>query len=235
MNTTKKAILMLTTVLLLTACSSDPVLHGLTQQEKETYGQAIAGDYPGSYTILYTDNGLPQTPDGDQQLMRTTIDDALVTVDNYTTHALFFHDFPLSVLSRVVEAGSELQHALDTLQNRALTATYEFRGEGKYGLVNWAFDVQPIPLTLSYGGMVHHLYIHFKGNSNFYELAKGQIESGTAFNQGRQLQLSLSAIYEGDQLVQEFDNVWTKSSELMLIFQFGRAATENPINSIKTE
>ena len=39
------------TALILAACSSDPVYHGMTPQQKEDYSKAIAGIYEGN-TLL---------------------------------------------------------------------------------------------------------------------------------------------------------------------------------------
>ena len=218
----KKVILMLTTVLLLTACSSDPVFHGLTQQEKENYGQAIAGEYPGRLEILFTDNTQTPAIDGDPQMHRQTIDEATVTVSDYATRAVFIHNFPISLLSRVVDADADLSEALGRQPSLDLSATYEFARETEAGQVSWSLDRLIVPLTVEFRGETHHIYAQFNSGYNYYVLSKGQIESGTAFNQGSQLQLSLSAIYDGDQLVQQFDGVWTSGAALMVVFRFGK-------------
>lgn len=89
-------------------------------------------------------------------------------------------------------------------------------------MVGWSFDINPVALSLTYGGQQHNIVLHFGAPSGFLTLAKGQIDGGTAFEQGRQLTLELNAIYEGDQLVQQFDDGWQEGNpKLMAVFRFG--------------
>ena len=203
---------------MLMACDNEPVFHGLTQQEKESYAQSIKGEYPGRYTIAYTDR---QTTGSDTKLLRETVDDVTFSVSDLTAHAIIFNNFPLSLLARVVD-DPELGQALSTLPNMGLTGNYEFTHAIENGMVGWSFDINPVALALTYGGQQHNIVLHFDAPSGFLTLAKGQIDGGTAFEQGRQLTLELNAIYEGDQLVQQFDDGWQEGKpELMAIFRFG--------------
>ncbi|MBQ7512187.1 MAG: DUF4840 domain-containing protein, partial [Prevotella sp.] len=185
---------------MLMACDNEPVFHGLTQQEKESYAQSIKGEYPGRYTIVYTDR---QTTGSDTKLLRETVDDVTFSVSDLTAHTIIFNNFPLSLLARVVD-DPELGQALSTLPNMGLTGNYEFTRAVENGMVGWSFDINPVALSLTYGGQQHNIVLHFGAPSGFLTLAKGQIDGGTAFEQGRQLTLELNAIYEGDQLIQQF-------------------------------
>ena len=199
------------------ACDNDPVYHGLTQQEKETYAQQIKGEYPGRYTIIYTD---PQTSGSDTKLLRETVDSVSFSVSDLTMHTVIFNNFPLHLLAHVV-SDPELGQALSTVPNMGLTGSYEFKRATDHGKVDWSFEMSPVSLSLTYGGQQHNIVVHLANSYTLVELSKGQIEGGTAFVQGRQLQLEVSAIYDGDRLVQQFDNVWTDGPELMAVFHFG--------------
>lgn len=203
---------------MLMACDNEPVFHGLTQQEKESYAQSIKGEYPGRYTIVYTDR---QTTGSDTKLLHETVDDVTFSVSDLTAHTIIFNNFPLSLLARVVD-DPELSQALSTLPNMGLTGNYEFTRAVENGMVGWSFDINPVALSLTYGGQQHNIVLHFGAPSGFLTLAKGQIDGGTAFEQGRQLTLELNAIYEGDQLIQQFNDGWQEGNpKLMAVFRFG--------------
>lgn len=209
----KKLFLMMLTAVVLAACSSDPVFHGLTQQEKENYAQSIKGEYPGRYTILYYTDA--------QEMQRESVDNVTFSVSDLAAHTIIFNNFPLSLLARVV-SDPELGQALSTLPNMGLTGSYEFKRESENGMVGWSFGMNPVALSLTYGGQQHNIVVHFHKSYDYFTLAKGQIESGTAFVQGMQLQLEVSAIYEGDRLVQQFADGWTDGNpELLAVFHFG--------------
>ena len=53
----KRLFFGLLTTLTFAACSSDPVYYGMTPQQKEDYSKAIAGEYTGTYVILYNNGG----------------------------------------------------------------------------------------------------------------------------------------------------------------------------------
>lgn len=211
----KKLLMTLLATMMLAACDNDPVFHGLTQQEKEAYAQGIKGEYPGQYAILYTD---VHDPDGDGKMYRETFSDVSLSVSDLTMHTIIFNDFPLSLIARVVE-DPELSQALSTLPNIGLTGNYEFKRAVEDGKVGWYFDLNPVALSLTYGGEQHNIVLHFSTPSGPVMLAKGQVESGTVFVQGLQLTIDLSGIYEGDQQLQL--QQWLDGPELIVIFRFG--------------
>ena len=50
-----KSILISLVLLAFVSCSSDPVFHGMTNQQKENYAKAVSGEYTGIYAIYYSD------------------------------------------------------------------------------------------------------------------------------------------------------------------------------------
>ena len=210
----KKLLMTVLAATMLTACDNSPVFHGLTAQEKENYAQSIMGEYPGRYSIVYTD---AQT----SQLNRENIDSVTFSVSSLATHTVIFNGFPLRLLARVVE-DPELSQALSTLPDMGLTGNYEFKQESEDGKVGWYFDMNPVALSLTYGGQQHNIVLHFRNLYTSINLAKGQIEGGTAFGQGRQLSLGLTDIYEDNRLLQSFNDDWQEGSpELLAVFRFG--------------
>lgn len=214
----KKLLTVMFTVLLLTACSSDPVYHGLSQKEKETYAKHIEGDYPVKYTIFYTAG--TQVQEGDGKMSCETVDDAIFSVSDLQMHTVVFSNFPLSLLARVVD-DAELGKAIGGLPNMGLTGTYQFVRSTEHGMVDWYFEMNPVSATLTYGGREHHITMQFRNSQTFVSLSKGQTDGGTAFEQGRQLQLHLSAIYDGGQPLWESDGGWADDHEMFVVVRFG--------------
>ena len=208
----KKLLTLMLAAAMLAACDHDPVFHGLTQQEKEGYAQSIMGEYPGRYSIVYTD---AQT----SQLNRENIDDVTFSVSNLTEHTVIFNNFPIRLLARVTE-DAELSQALSILPNMGLTGSYEFQQASENGVLGWYLNMNPIALSLNYGGEQHDIVLHFR--SLYTSINLGQIQGGTAFEQGRQLSLEPTDIYEGDRQLQSFNDAWQEGSPgLLAVFRFG--------------
>ena len=113
----RKLFFGLLTALILAACSSDSVYHGMTPQQQENYSKAIAGEYTGTYVILYNDGG------GDDKAVK--IKNSQMTITDQTMHSVCFHDYPVSQLSGVV-ADSALAKALASAPNVDFQADYRF-------------------------------------------------------------------------------------------------------------
>ena len=201
-------------VAMLAACDRGPTFHGLTEQDKEDYAQGIMGEYPGRYSIIYTDRQTKQTN-------REDIDDVTFSVSNLTAHTVIFNGFPLRLLARVVD-DPELSQALSALPDMGLTGSYAFVKETEAGQVGWTLEMHPVALSLTYGGQQHNIVLHFSSLYTSITLAKGQIQGGTAFGQDRQLSLELTDIYEGDRLLLSFNDVWQEECPVFLaVFRFG--------------
>lgn len=208
----KRLLLILMTALTV-ACSSDPVYHGLTPKEKESYGQSIAGEYPGRYEIVYTGN------DG-EKLRLKTVNDITLSVSDLAMHSIIFNDFPLSLLAQVVD-DEELGQALTNVPDMGLTASYEFIKADEQGHVNWNFDVNPVSLSLTYGGKKHNIVLQFSNAYTFVEFSKGQLDAGTAFEQGTIVQLQLITIYDGNKPLYDFGGWGNDNRVLLAQFYFG--------------
>ena len=208
----KKLLIFVLALAMLTACDNDPVFHGLKLQEKEEYAQGIMGEYPGRYSIVYTDR---QT----SQQNRENIDDVTFSVSSLTEHTVIFNGFPIRLLAHVVD-DPELSQALSTQPDMGLTGSYAFVKETEDGQVGWTLEMHPVALSLTYGGQKHNIVLHFR---NLYiTLAKGQIQGSTAFEQDRQLSLGITDIYEGDRLLQSLNDVWQEERSVFLaVFRFG--------------
>ena len=102
---------------LASCCSDDNVERRLTNTQKETYGQNISGEYPGEYIIIYKDKDCTDMTDEKGRHIITkaheaTFGDVQLEVSDYKMQHVFFQDFPISLISKVVDADKELSDAL---------------------------------------------------------------------------------------------------------------------------
>ena len=128
----RKLFFALLVALTFAACSSDPVFHGMTTKQKEDYAKAIAGEYKGTYVIIYNDGG------SDTKAVKK--EGVQMTVTDLTMHSVCFHDYPVSLLSNVVEDRA-LAEALAGAPNVDFLVDYRF-----YSL--W-MRVSRLPVTAS--------------------------------------------------------------------------------------
>ena len=204
-------ILLLFTLLSLASCSNeDDVVKQLTGKQKETYAQNISGEYPGRYVIIYkskdcvegTDEaGRPITVAHSETFNGVRVD----VSDNNMLH-VFFQDFPISLISKVVDADEGLSHALAEYSQQAITARYGFDYDTDYSHVIWAFIPNVMPLNLNYYGTEHHIRIVFNNNSQYYKFTQDELKQPKAFCSLAEngITLQLEAIYDGSTLIQRF-------------------------------
>ena len=207
---TRKLFLFLLAVAALAGCSSDPVPHGMTTQQQATYSKAIAGVYTGTYTIVYNDGGSDK---------KVKIANAQMTITDETSHAVCFHDFPVSLLAKVVNDDA-LAEALQHAPNMDLVATYRFYDLQDNGDVNWGYVMAAVPLTLHYGGADHHLVLKLHSGA-YFGLTKARLDAGTPFPQQSIFQFEVVAIYESNTLVEDLDAVWQNNNMFLTLFQLG--------------
>ena len=205
----KRLFFGLLTTLTFAACSSDPVYYGMTPQQKEDYSKAIAGEYTGTYVILYSDGG------SDDKAVK--IKNSQMTITDQTMHSVCFHDYPVSQLSGVV-ADSALAEALASAPNVDFHADYHFYDMQDNGDANWGFEPAAIPLTLHYGGTNHHLMLKLSP-STFVLLTKASLDAGKPFANQSVFQFAVAGIYEGNTLLQAFDDWQGNSPEYLTYFQ----------------
>ena len=108
---------LLFTVFYLASCSSeDDVVKRLTSKQKETYAQNISGEYPGQYIITYKNKDCVEGTDEAGRPITVahseTFNDVQVDVSDNNMLHVFFQDFPISLISKVVDADEGLSHAL---------------------------------------------------------------------------------------------------------------------------
>ena len=207
-NMMRKILFALLAVLAFAGCSSDPVLRGMTTQQKESYAKAIAGEYAGTYIIIYGD--------GAGGMKTVKIANSQMSVTDLTLHSVCFRRFPVCQLSHVVMDGA-LAEALAGAADVDFMADYRFYDLQDNGDVNWGFEPAAIPLTLHYGGADHHLMLKLS-SSNYFQLQKASIDAGQPFAERGVFQFAVVGIYEGDTLLQEFDGVWQDTQREFLVY-----------------
>ena len=207
----KKLFLSLLAAIALTACSNDPEYHGLTPGQKEAYGKAIAGEYDGTYIIIMLHN------DGSNYTEK--VQNVQMTITDQTMHSVQFHDFPVSMLSKLV-ANPALAEALATAPNADFMADYRFYSMPNSDDVNWGFELANVPLTLHYSGADHHLLLRLSSGV-YCELTKASLDAGTPFAHLGGLQFDVTGIYEGDTLVQALDG-WQDNNRFIAYFQLNK-------------
>ena len=209
----RKLFFALLTALTLAACSSDPVYHGMTTKQKETYAQAISGEYKGTYVIIYND--------GSSDDKAVKIENSQMTITDQSMHSVLFYDYPVSALSKVV-TDPALAEALASAPNVDILADYRFYDLQDNGDVNWGFELSAIPLTLHYDGAAHHLTLKLHNNNTNYRLEKASLDARAPFSNQRAFQFSVAGIYDGDTLLQDFNDVWQDSNMFLIYFQLDK-------------
>lgn len=223
MMTTGLAILTIGLTMMLTACRSNETQRTrLTQTEMETYGKAIAGQYEGSYVILWSNSSMPwhMTEDGRKvrENVRETVENVSITLTDNTLRSIAFHKFPIRMLSHIVEGDEALQAALAEVPDLDLQTRYSWTLDAGTESPVWGMEDMMTPLTLTYGGQEHTIILKFT-NSIRLLLDKTKQESNLGFSQTT-LQLSLEAIYVDGELRQKLDDSWEENTgSLLAIFK----------------
>lgn len=205
------SILISLAVMIIASCSSDPVFHGMTNQQKEDYAKAVAGEYTGTYTVVYNDGSSDDT-----KVIKT--EGAQVTITDNTLQSVYFHDFPISRLSLVVK-GPALAEALASHPNIDLTATYHFYDLQDNGDVNWGYNDFTIPLTLHIGDADRHLLLKVSNASIYYLLTKENLDAGMPFANQGYFELRFDGIYEGSTLIEDFSLWQDRNAVFLVLFQ----------------
>lgn len=220
----QRATLMLTAAVLtiLASCKGDELQRTqLTEQEVTTYCKAIAGNYGGSYSILWSDESMPwhKNEDGttSREMVRETKEGVSVTVTDRDMRSIVFHNFPISMVSHVVVGDDALKAALKEAPDMDLTSRYNFT-------LNIA-DEQPVlllgdmtvPLTLSYDGQEHHVLLNFKTGTG-YVLDKAKQTSDLGFGLVRGISFRLDS-FQVDGGTTHSQVLWVDDVRLNVIFQ----------------
>ena len=219
-------ILLLFTVFYLASCSSeDDVVKQLTSKQKETYAQNISGEYPGQYIITYKNKDCVEGTDEAGRPITVahseTFNGVQVDVSDNNMLHVFFQDFPISLISKVVDANEGLSHALAVTPQQAITARYGFDYDTDYSHVKWAFIPNVMLLNLNYDGIDHHIRIEFNNNSQYYKFTEDELKQSKALYSlvENGIKLQLEAIYDGSKLVQRFG--YENGNYMHIIFKAG--------------
>ena len=214
----RNILVMTAAMLSLASCSSDDnVERRLSNTQKETYGQnisgSISGSYPGQYVITYKDKDCKEWTDEEgrhhNEAHQETFSGVQLDVSDYKMQHVFFQDFPVSLISKVVDANKELSDALAEVSLQAITARYDLGLDTDYNHIVWAFTPNVMSLHLYYGGADHHIRIEFNNNSQYYKSTADELKQSSSFLSFAKtgVALQLKAIYDGSTLIQRFGAV----------------------------
>ena len=205
-----RLVFVMLAVVSLASCGSDDVEKRLTSEQRELYAQNISGEYPGQYVIIYKNKDCIEGTDEAGRPMTIahseTFDGVQVDVSDSKMLHVFFQNFPVSLISKVVDADEELSHALAEISPQAITARYGFDYDTDYSHVKWAFIPNVMLLNLNYDGVDHHIRIEFNNNSQYYKFTEDELKQPKAFCSlvENGIKLQLEAIYDGSTLIQRF-------------------------------
>lgn len=224
-KTIRRATLILTAAVLttLTACRNNETHRThLTQTEMDSYGKAIAGQYEGSYIILWSNSTMPwhETEDGrkTRENVRETVENVSITVTDNTLRSIAFHKFPIRLLSNIIEGDEALKEALAEVPDMDLTARYGWALYTDEVSPIWGMEDMMTPLTLTYGGQEHTIILKFK-NDVTQILDKAKLEGSMCFSQVRTLQLSFDELHVDGELVLKDDSWEANSGDLLVVFR----------------
>ena len=209
---TWRIILAMLVAFSLASCNSDDdVVKQLTSKQKEMYAQNISGEYPGEYVIIYKDKDCTDVTDEKGRHIITKAHEAIfgnvqIEVSDYKMQHVFFQDFPVSLISKVVDADEGLSRALAETSPQAITARHGFDYDTDYSHIKWAFIPNVMLLNLNYGGTDHHIRMEFNNNSQYYKFTQDELKQPKAFCSLAEdgITLQLEAIYDGSTLIQRF-------------------------------
>ena len=219
----------------LASCSSDEnIERRLSHEQRETYGQNISGEYPGEYVIVYKDKDSKEWTDEKGRHMEAheeTFSSVQLDVSDYKMQHVFFQDFPVSLISKVVDADKELSEALAEASPQAITARYDLGYNQDYRRINWAFTPNVMLLHLNYGGAEHHIRIEFNNNSQYYTFTEDELKQPKAFRSIAEngIALQLETIYDGPTLIQRFSS---DTGNFMHIMFFIRKDVAEPAEKV---
>ena len=219
----KIAFTMLVVTLFIASCRNDehkPTF--LTREQQETYARNISGTYPAECCVFYVNQDSKRGFDEQGNPIvyggKEVIEDVQFHVYNYNMQHIAFGGFPVSIISRVIDGNEGLKQALETYT----TPTYAFaRYNFKYsneGEIIWYFQPNGLDLTLNYEGADHLIRI-ILNNSQYHAFNEEQLLQSTASSvfKNEYHTLDLTAIYDGDKLIQRFDR--NGENEMFFIYK----------------
>ena len=216
-------VLALGLTLTLTACRNNETHRTrLTNTEMDSYGKAIAGQYEGSYIILWSNSTMPwhETEDGrkTRENVRETVENVSITLTDNSMRSIAFHKFPIRLLSNIIEDDEALKEALAEVQDMDLTTHYGWTLHTDEVSPIWGMQKMMTPLTLTYGGQEHTIILKFKSDVRQI-LDKAKLEGSMCFSQVNTLQLSFDELHVDGKLVLADDSWEANGGDLLVVFR----------------
>ena len=216
-------VLALGLTLTLTACRNNETHRTrLTNTEMDSYGKAIAGQYEGSYIILWSNSTMPwhETEDGrkTRENVRETVENVSITLTDNSMRSIAFHRFPIRLLSNIIEDDEALKEALAEVQDMDLTTHYGWTLHTDEVSPIWGMQKMMTPLTLTYGGQEHTIILKFKSDVRQI-LDKAKLEGSMCFSQVNTLQLSFDELHVDGKLVLADDSWEANGGDLLVVFR----------------
>ena len=140
----------------LAACGNDDEWKTrLTKEQKETFAQHIAGEYPGQYIIVYKNKDSKEWTDEEGRHLteahEETVGGVQLDVTDSQMQQLFFQDFPVALVAQVVDEYEALSHALAEVTPQAITARYGFAYDDEQVLRGVSFTAKEGEVTALVG------------------------------------------------------------------------------------
>ena len=216
-------VLALGLTLTLTACRDNETHRTrLTNTEMDSYGKAIAGQYEGSYIILWSNSTMPwhETEDGrkTRENVRETVENVSITLTDNSMRSIAFHKFPIRLLSNIIEDDEALKEALAEVPDMDLTTHYGWTLHTDEVSPIWGMQKMMTPLTLTYGGQEHTIILKFKSDVRQI-LDKAKLEGSMCFSQVNTLQLSFDELHVDGKLVLADDSWEANGGDLLVVFR----------------
>ena len=202
-------------ILTLASCNrNEYIVKRLTPEQKEAFAQNIYGEYPGKYLILYTNKECKEN-----EAYEEIVTNAQVDVSNYWMSHVFFQDFPVSLISKVVDADEALSQALAKADPLAICARYSFQYDTDNSNIIWSYSPNEMLLKLNYNGEDHNILVEFDNAHRYYKATEDELKQPNAFNHLTKacLSLRLKAIYDGHKLIQDF--ISGNGNEMDILFK----------------
>lgn len=211
-------------MMLMAGCQSDELRQvRLTQQQKQEIASTIAGEYSGSYIILWADSTTKTYVDEDgakkRPMKKERFEGVAMTVTDGGMQSVFFHRFPISMLSRVVDDNEPLRQALAEAPDMDLTARY---GLGLYTdqeTVVWGLEDMTAGLTLRYGGREHHIVLPIRESGTRWLIGKMKAGERVSLRQAGSVGFTFTAIVVDGETAVTLDSTWDDGNSLIGMFR----------------
>lgn len=162
--------LLILAMLMLSSCDNDPA-NKVTLSRRQL-AQAIEGHYQGYYRVLWGDLGTGASEE--DSVGRVSMD-----VQDWDHRTVVFNDFPLHLITKVVDDESALAEALRERPTAELLSYYSFLIPNDNS-VDLYIKPQGFHITAPYEGRVANLFFSFSDASRFYGISRQELQGKMA-------------------------------------------------------